>query len=194
MNGRRVRQNAGVILLLNGAFGVGKTSVARVLVTRFPRAVLYDPELIGIALQRTARLFGREVVDFQDLRLWRWLTIAALRVVRMFRTNVIVPMAFSEPRYLQEIQSGIGRFEPRQFHFCLVAPLAVVEQRLQSRQLDGADAAWQYRRAAECCAVHGDAVFAPQVNAANRSIEEIAEEIVRMVQGEEGRSIPAIVR
>jgi chloramphenicol 3-O-phosphotransferase len=166
-----------VILLLNGAFGVGKTSVARVLVARFPGAVLYDPELAGIALQRAARLFGREVGDFQDLRVWRRLTIAALRIVRLVRKNVIVPMAFSNPAYLQEIQRGIARFEPRQFHFCLVAPLPVVQQRLQTRTLDAADASWQFRRAAECCAVHHDAVFATQVNAADRTVQEIADQI-----------------
>src|SRR5687767_2126468 len=66
-----------LILLLNGAFGIGKTSVARRLVARLPRAVLYDPEIIGIALQRAARIVGWNVPDFQDLRLWRRLTITA---------------------------------------------------------------------------------------------------------------------
>ena len=89
-----------MILLVNGAFGIGKTSVARVLVARLPRAVLYDPEPVGIALQRIARLFGRNVEDFQDLRPWRRLTIAALRVVRLCFRNVVVPMAFSNAGYL----------------------------------------------------------------------------------------------
>src|SRR5215212_6407732 len=90
----------GMILLVNGAFGIGKTSVARVLVGRLPGAVLYDPELLGIALQRIARLFGHGVEDFQDLRLWRRVTIAALRVFRLGFRNVVVPMAFSNAAYL----------------------------------------------------------------------------------------------
>jgi len=53
-----------VILLLNGAFGIGKTTVARALVARLPRSVLFDPELIGMALQGTAG-------DFQDRKAWR---------------------------------------------------------------------------------------------------------------------------
>ncbi|HEX7152774.1 MAG TPA: AAA family ATPase [Thermoanaerobaculia bacterium] len=167
-----------MILLLNGAFGIGKTSVARVLVKRMPGAVLYDPEIVGIVLQRAARMVGRDVPDFQELRLWRQLTIAALWLVRRFRRTVIVPMAFSEVRYLEEIRDGIARFETMQFHFCLVAPLDVVQQRLQTRRLKAADAAWQYRRAAECCAVHGDGAFAMQVNAADRDVNEIADEIV----------------
>ncbi|HEX8411804.1 MAG TPA: AAA family ATPase [Thermoanaerobaculia bacterium] len=170
-----------MILLLNGAFGIGKTTVARVLVTRLPRAVLYDPELIGIALQRIARMAGHDVEDFQDLRIWRRLTVIALRVVRLFRRNVIVPMAFSNPEYLEEIRDGITRFEPRHVHVCLVAPLEVVQQRLQNRRLDPRDAQWQYRRAAECCAVHHGQPFATQVDAANRDVNQIAAEIVQML-------------
>jgi hypothetical protein len=168
-----------VILLLNGAFGIGKTGVARVLVTRLPRAVLYDPELIGIVLQRTARLFGVSVPDFQDLRLWRRLTIVSLRAMRLFKRNVIVPMAFSNASYLQEIRAGISRFEPSQFHFCLVAPIEVIQQRLRNRTLHQPDAAWQFRRAAECCAVHRGNEFARHVDAADRDVEQIAEEIMR---------------
>ena len=167
-----------MILLLNGAFGIGKTTVARALVRRLPRAVLYDPEIIGIVLQRAARLMGRKVEDFQDLRLWRRLTIVALRLVRLAWPNVIVPMAFSNPAYLQEIRAGIARFEPEHVHFCLVAPLDVVHKRLGTRRLADDDAAWQYRRAAECCAVHHDPAFAIQVNAADRGVDAIADDIV----------------
>jgi predicted kinase len=172
-----------VILLLNGAFGIGKTSVARVLVSRLPRAVLYDPEILGIALQRAARLAGIKVADFQDLRLWRRLTVIALRVVRMFWPNVIVPMAFSNAAYLQEIRAGISRFESRQLHFCLVAPIEVVRHRLQNRRLRASDAAWQDRRAAECCDVHGQDVFATQIHAAERTVVEIADEIIGRLPG-----------
>jgi hypothetical protein len=54
----RISRALGVILLLNGAFGIGKTTVARVLVRRLPCAVLLDPELLGIALQRVTRVGG----------------------------------------------------------------------------------------------------------------------------------------
>lgn len=170
-----------VILLLNGSFGIGKTTVARILVDRLPRAVLYDPELIGIALQRITRMVGRDVEDFQDLRLWRRLTVIALRVMRLFCQNVIVPMAFSNPDYLREIRAGISRFEPRHLHVCLVAPLEVVRQRLQTRQVDPRGAQWQHRRTAECCAVHNDEVFATQIDAADRDVNQIAGQIVQML-------------
>jgi hypothetical protein len=161
-----------VILLLNGAFGIGKTTVARALVARLPRAVLYDPELVGIALQRVTR-----VDDFQDLRAWRRLTILGLRATRAFWPNVVVPMAFSNGAYLQEIVRGVSRFEPRVLHFCLVAPVDVVHRRLANRGEDALKSAWQYRRASECCDAHASDEFATRVDAADRTSDEIAQAI-----------------
>jgi hypothetical protein len=171
-----------VILLLNGAFGIGKTTVARSMVARLPRAVLFDPELLGVVMQRAARLFGRPVDDFQDLRWWRRLTIAGLRATRVLFPNIIVPMAFSNAAYLEEIRRGIGRFEPRLLHFCLVAPVEVVHQRLRNRGEDQGAAAWQYRRASECCIAHASAAFATHVPAVDRDPDHIAEELLRRAE------------
>jgi len=162
-----------VIVLLNGAFGVGKTTVARLMVARLPRAILFDPELIGFFLQRVTR-----VEDFQDLRSWRRLTILGLRMTRMFFPNVIVPMAMSNPAYLDELRAGIARFEPRVLHYCLIAPLEVIHERLQSRRVDVRDAAWQHRRAAECCAVHAGPEFAIHIATQDRDAAAIADELV----------------
>jgi predicted kinase len=165
-----------VIILLNGAFGIGKTTAARLLAARLPHATLFDPEWIGIPLQRLSR-----VDDFQDLRSWRRLTVAGLRVARSIWPNIVVPMAISNAAYLDEIRAGIGRFESRVHHFCLVAPEAVVHERLRSRGEDVAASAWQYRRATECCRIHEGGEFAEQIDAADRSTEEIAGDILKRV-------------
>jgi predicted kinase len=179
-----------VILFVNGAFGIGKTTVARLVVARLPRAVLFDPELIGIAMQRGARVVGRRVEDFQDLRSWRRLTIAGLRMTRAVWPNVVVPMAFSNAAYLQEIRDGVSRFEARVCHVCLIAPVEVVHERLTRRDGAGPDAAWAFRRAAECCAVHREPEFAVHVLAAGRTPEEIANEILGGVDAVTGMGAP----
>lgn len=164
-----------MIFLLNGAFGIGKTTVARVMVSRLPRAILFDPELIGMALQRTLRLAGRKVDDFQDLRLWRRLTITGLRTTRLAFKNVVVPMAISNPMYLDEIRSGIARFDAEVFHYCLRAPIDVVHQRLRLR---GERASWCFERATECCELHGSPAFAKHMDATDRNPDEIAGDIL----------------
>ena len=166
-------------MLLNGAFGIGKTVVARALVARLPDSFLFDPEKIGRVLQHGGRLAGRAVGDFQDLPSWRRLTVLALRTARAFRSNIVVPMTFSNAFYLGEIRQGISRFEAQVFHFCLVAPVEVVHARLRERGSDpnGRDGAWQFRRATECCVVHGQPIFAEQISAVGRGPEEIAQEL-----------------
>ncbi len=166
-----------MILLLNGAFGIGKTTVARALVARVPNSLLFNPEPVGVALQRAARLVGRSVDDFQDLSVWRKLTVAGLRLARLRSANIIVPMGFSNTLYLEELRRAVGRFEPKCLHYCLVAPVDIVHARLHGRGADRDKDAWQYRRASECCAVHGNKVFEKHVDASRRTPEEVAEYI-----------------
>jgi chloramphenicol 3-O-phosphotransferase len=171
-----------LILLLNGAFGIGKTAVARALTSRMPRSMLYDPEIAGIALQRAARFILVPVSDFQDLVAWRRLTVTALRLARLRSANIIVPMAFSNADYLAELRAGIGSFEPRLFHFCLVAPTDVIHARLRGRGADPYRHAWQFRRATECCEAHASSTFAQHVSTVDRTPDEIARKLLATVE------------
>jgi hypothetical protein len=60
-----------VIVSLNGPFGVGKTTVARLLVERMPGARIVDPERLGWVMRRTLW----RTVDYQDVALWRRVTV-----------------------------------------------------------------------------------------------------------------------
>ena len=162
-------------VLINGAFGVGKTTVARELRTRLSAAI-YDPEIIGLVLQR---LPGYRHSDFQHLQSWRRLTVVGARAVGVFRRLVIIPMAFSEVGYLEEVRSGLLSSTRPVLHFCLTAPLAVVQERLAGRgepQLEGRDS-WVHRRAQECCVAHEDSAFGVHIPTAGRTPATIAEEI-----------------
>jgi chloramphenicol 3-O-phosphotransferase len=176
-----------VILLLNGAFGIGKTTVARALIARIPGSLLFDPEIIGILLQRSARLFGYPVEDFQDLRAWRRLTVFGLRLARLWSANIVVPMAFSNHAYLQEIRQAIENFEPQLYHFCLVAPTEVLHSRLKRRGADPEKQRWEYRRASECCAAHVSCIFATHLKAVDRTPEELAEHLLHHTRAESSK-------
>jgi len=63
-----------MLIWINGAFGAGKTSVARELSRRFPDAMEFDPEQIGFMLRRMIAARDRPS-DFQDVDLWRELTV-----------------------------------------------------------------------------------------------------------------------
>jgi predicted kinase len=66
------------VLLLNGAFGVGKSTVARELAAVIPRARVFDPERIGWWLRRLPAWFpgsAAALCDYQDSVLWRRMTV-----------------------------------------------------------------------------------------------------------------------
>jgi nucleoside-triphosphatase THEP1 len=44
-----------MILFISGPFGVGKTSVVKVIVEKTPNAMVYYPEVIGSALRGGSR-------------------------------------------------------------------------------------------------------------------------------------------
>lgn len=163
-----------VIVFLNGAFGIGKTSVARELVKLLPRSSLFDPEMIGLPIQRLSRLVGRDVPDFQDLPLWRRASVHALRAAHTMSPTIVVPMAISTERYLREIREGLERYGAETRHFCLVAPVSVVEARLARRGATREKNEWEFRRAAECCVAHTAAGFTVQVDASVRKPAELA--------------------
>lgn len=167
-------------ILLNGAFGIGKTTVAKSLRRLLVDAVILDPERIGLVLQR---LPGYRRSDFQHLAAWRRLTVVWGRTVGRFRPTVIIPMAFSEPAYLNEVRSGLGATGRPVLHFCLTAPLHVVRERLAARgePLSDPHWAWVHRRAAECCQAHERPEFAVQVPTAGLSPEAIAAALVPLV-------------
>jgi hypothetical protein len=176
-----------LVVFVNGAFGIGKTTVARLLRERTPGSALFDPELLGLALRRLpgfVPLEGRGTDDFQDLALWRRGTVQGIRLVRALRATVIVPQALSNLAYLRELTAGVRRFEPKVRHFCLVAPFAVVRARLEKRGLDPArdSGAWQLRRAAECCAAHGSPEFSEQIATEDASAADVASAIAARLE------------
>jgi hypothetical protein len=171
-----------MILLLNGAFGIGKTTVARALRRRLAGSAVFDPEHVGALVM----LFPPRRDDYQDSPAWRALTVMGIQAVRRLRGTVIVPMAFTNLGYLDQVRRGAGRADPDVRHLCLTAPLQVVVDRLTRRAHAEGRAepgAWQQRRAKECCEVHGGPAFAQQVPTEGLGPEDVADAVIRRLAG-----------
>jgi chloramphenicol 3-O-phosphotransferase len=173
-----------MIIMINGSFGVGKSTVARLLRDSFPGSMIFDPEWAGSVLMRLPgriRLKGSGSDDFQDIELWRRSAVAGARLFRLIaRGPVIVPMTFSRRDYFEEVAEGIRRFDPELRAFCLKASLATVKRRLAGRgsKLEGPGSGWVARRIVECADAHRDPHFGEPVDTEDRSAREVAEEIV----------------
>jgi hypothetical protein len=172
-----------MIVLLNGSFGVGKSTVAGLLRKRLKGAIIYDPEWTGSVLQRLPEWLnfkGSGTDDFQNLHAWRRSVIAGTKLFgRIARGPVLVPMTFTRRDYFDEITAGIRRFDRELNIFCLHASLGAIEKRLAHR---GSGGAWLSRRVQECVEAHRDPHFGAPVDTENRSAPEVADDIFGRLQ------------
>ncbi|HZF31595.1 MAG TPA: AAA family ATPase [Gammaproteobacteria bacterium] len=171
-----------MVIFINGSFGIGKTTVARLLVRQLPRSVLFDPEPVGLILSRLRAPWPAPSGDFQDLSAWRTTSIRLIRALRRLRRTVVVPMAFSNTSYLDQFLAGVRRHDSETFHFCLTAPLCAVRERLERRETRRGATAWQLRRSDECCLAHRRPEFAEHVATEHRTPQAVAEHILSRVR------------
>jgi chloramphenicol 3-O-phosphotransferase len=167
-----------MIIIINGAFGVGKTTVGRLLQGQIAGSRLYNPEWAGSVLMRIPlfRFEGAGTGDFQDIDLWRKSVIYGTRFFRLFsQGTVIVPMAFCRRDYFDQIAAGMRPFDGEIRVFCLKAGMDTIRKRLEQR---GGEIDWPLRKAQECIEAHEDPHFGEAVDTEGVSAEEVARNIL----------------
>lgn len=173
-----------MIVMLNGSFGVGKTTVATLLHEALPGSIIYDPEWVGYLIRRRPRwikLSGEGTDDYQDIDLWRHSVVMGIRLFHWFVSGpVIVPMTFTHYGYFEEIVTGIKRFCSDLRIFCLKASLETLKLRLLQRgvAVESPDGQWLARRIVECVAAHQDPRFGEAVSTENRVAAEVAQTVI----------------
>lgn len=108
-----------MIVWLNGAFGVGKTSTARELVQLLPDARIFDSEYVGYMLRH---VLTEPVEDFQDWPPWRSLVVqTAVQVLDFVGGTLVVPQTVLVEDYAREIFEGLRAAAVPVRHFVLHA-------------------------------------------------------------------------
>jgi len=175
-----------VFVLLNGSFGIGKSTTARLLCRQLRHAAISDPEHVGFVLRRLpAWMLGlrQQPGDYQDMVLWRRLIVHQARLVHLRARTVIVPMAFTNLDYLEGLATALKRTAPVK-RICLVAPLEVVQGRLAARVAleNRAMNDFELRRSAECVAAHASPAFGIKVDASGSAEQIVADVLARIVR------------
>jgi chloramphenicol 3-O-phosphotransferase len=166
-----------MIILLNGAFGAGKTTAAQVLVQKIPNAMIFDPEEVGFFLRNILKPIDPQDEDFQHYSLWRTLVIETAKLIQeRYKRNLIVPITIWRKTYLEEITNGFKRTDPDFYHFCLVAPAATIRERLLARGEE--PNSWAERQIESCTAAFVTPMFDIKVNTTTKSPDEVVEDIL----------------
>ena len=167
-----------MIIFINGAFGVGKTTVAELLAARLPDSLLFDAEEVGYFLRK---IVPEEALtdDFQDLPMWRTLTVATARLLRQqYGRTLIMPMTIWHRSYFDEVLGGLRADDPAVHHFTLTATEATLRARLLARGDSSESFAWRWTRAKHCLAAVPDPAFAVQIPTGGRTPTALAETIL----------------
>ena len=167
-----------MIVMINGAFGVGKTSVANELIRKLDGAMLFDPEMVGFMLRHIItdemKLDSEKTGDFQDLEMWKPLTIYVARQLReTYGKDLIVPMTIYNKDYFNTIHNGFLQVDPETYHFCLTANKKTIHRRLLERGEKEGD--WCFEQTDKCLAGFGDSLFEQFISTEEVSVEEIVE-------------------
>ncbi len=170
-----------MILLINGAFGAGKSTVANLLIQAIPNSMLYDPEEIGLAVRNILEPIEKHD-DFQHYPEWRTLTIeAAKQIKQRHNRHLIIPMTIWRPEYFTEVTNGLKRIDPDFKHFCLTVSEETICKRLDQRG-EQQPGSWAHQQAKQAVPSLASSLFEKHLDAEKNSPEELARVILSGIQ------------
>lgn len=173
-----------MIIMINGPFGVGKTTVANKLLTLLPNSMLYDPEDVGFMLHKLTngvRKKGENTGNFQDMVLWRSITVeVAAGLQERYGRDLIIPMTLAVPDYYREIRDGLKQVDGLFYHFCLMASFDVLHKRILGRG-DLAES-WSFHKTERSIIALQSSLYEEHINAGKYDVNSIAKLIIKRVR------------
>ena len=167
-----------MIYWINGAYGVGKTTVANLLKDRLNKAYIFDPELVGNAIRDN---YPKEMFKdtFEEYPLWLETNYRLLSdIYSKYDGDIIVPMTLlKEESYLQIIK----RLQDDGFNVIYIF-LDGDEQILYHRMVElGREESdgWCVKHIPICLNVQKEERHARHINTADKTPEEIVDIILK---------------
>jgi adenylylsulfate kinase-like enzyme len=165
------------ICWLNGAFGVGKSTTAKALEKQWPGSYRFDPEQIGFMLRKVIPR-DCQTGDFQDLPLWREMTVATVTdLAQTCKRPIIIPMTIVVPQYFDEVVGELRRNNLDLHHFTLVGSRTTLNKRIRRRWLLPEAKRWVRAQMERCVSALESPEFAVHIQTDNRNVKEIVKEI-----------------
>ena len=169
------------IIWINGAFGIGKTTVAQKLQKRLPNSLIFDPEEVGFMLRSILKPIDWSG-NFQDYPMWRILVPEVARLLEQdYHRTLIVPMSICRSDYFSEVIDNMKKFDQDFHHFCLVASVETIQQRLTARGQSGTED-WAMSQIDECVRSLHSELFVDKLDAETKSTDQLVEQILKKIK------------
>lgn len=131
-----------MLLWLNGAFGVGKTTTAREIVARSSGRRLFDPELVGLMLQASLR--DHPFQDFQEMPAWRALVLrVADEISRQSGEELVAVQTVLVEGIWRELCERFTALGIDVFHVVLNIKESALRERIAGDTLEADAKAWR---------------------------------------------------
>ena len=175
-----VELEGNMIVWINGAYGVGKSTTAEALHKRIDDSFIFDPEMIGNCVRETKPdSLWRD--DFQDYPSWRQMTYLLLKELHeMYAGTVIVPMTILNPGYCVEVIDRLRKDGIQVCHFILEAAPETIGERILARKED--ETCWCYRQIPRCVAALRDDISGITINTDQKSVDDVVSEILNALK------------
>lgn len=132
-----------MILWVNGTFGVGKTTTARLVVDALEGYRAFDPEWVGYLLMENLK--DIEFANFQELPSWRRLVpVVADEIVAATGQDLVAVQTVLDETCWTELRGGLQELGHEVFHVVLDAAPEVIRTRIDADP-EGADiSTWRH--------------------------------------------------
>ena len=177
-----------MIVMINGPFGIGKTTVSQMLKESVENAMIFDPEEVGFMLRNIVtediKLPSEKTGDFQDLKPWKVLTVdVAENLIKTYQKNLIIPMTIWNTEYFSYIRNGLKKIDNDIHHFCLLAKKETIFQRLTKR--GDAPGSWTFQQTEKCLNSfeNNPQLFSQLVYTDEMNVCDVHQYIMKLIRG-----------
>lgn len=132
----------GMMLWINGTFGVGKTTTGQALVEARTALRLFDPEAVGYMLMNSLK--DQAFSDFQDLPAWRApVPATAIEIRRHTGQHLVAVQTVLRQDYWEEPKASFREQNDQVVHIVLDADEETLRNRVENDQVELSARQWR---------------------------------------------------